>query len=166
VTAVFLAWVYVFRHRSWRWVRNGITAFTATALLLEALLPMAPPRLVPSFGMEDVGVVLGRSVYPASTSSGVANQFVAMPSVHFGWALLVGVGVVLLTRGRWRWLALAHPAITLVVITVTANHFWLDSGVAGGLVAGALGGSAVLRRRELARRDARVAAWAASVSGS
>jgi hypothetical protein len=165
VTAVFLAWVYVFRHRSWRWVRNGITAFTAISLLIEALMPMAPPRLVPSFGMEDVAAALGQSVYPASTSSGVANQFAAMPSVHFGWALLVGVGVVLLTRWRWRWLALGHPAITLVVITLTANHYWLDSAVAGGLVAAALGGSAALRRRELARRDARVAAWAASVSG-
>jgi PAP2 superfamily len=165
VTSVFLAWVYVFRHRSWRWVRNGITGFTAAALLIEALLPMAPPRLVPAFGMEDVAARLGESVYPASTSSGVANQFAAMPSVHFGWALLVGVGVVLLTRWRWRWLALLHPGITLAVITLTANHYWLDSVVAGGLVAAALGGSAVLRRRELARRDARIAAWAAPVSG-
>jgi hypothetical protein len=84
--------------------------------------------------------------------------------VHFGWALLVGVGVVLLTRTRWRWLAMAHPAITLVVITLTANHYWLDSVVAGGLVAAALAGAGVLRRRELARRAERVAAWATLVS--
>ena len=163
MTAVFLFWVYVWRHRSWRWVRNAITAFTAVALGIEALVPMAPPRLVPTFGMEDVAARLGESVYPASTSSGVANQFAAMPSVHFGWALLVGVGVVLLTRTRWRWLALAHPAITLVVITLTANHYWLDSVVAGALVAAALGGAGVLRRRELARRAERVAAWATPV---
>ena len=165
LTALFLFWVYVWRHGSWHWVRNGITAFTGTALLIEALVPMAPPRLVPTFGMEDVAARLGESVYPAAASSGVANQFAAMPSVHFGWALLVGVGVVALTRWRWRWLALAHPAITLVVITLTANHYWLDSVVAAGLVAVALGGATALRRRQLAREADRVTSWAAPVSG-
>jgi hypothetical protein len=166
VTSVFLFWVYVFRHGSWRWVRNTMTAFTAVALLIEALVPMAPPRLVPTFGLQDVATVLGESVYPASASSGLANQFAAMPSVHFGWALIVGLGVVLLTRTRWRWLALAHPVITLVVITVTANHYWLDSVVAGALVAGALFASSLLRRLQEVRGAARRAAALAPVSES
>jgi hypothetical protein len=164
VTSVFLFWVYVFRHGSWRSVRNAMTAFTAVSLLIEALVPMAPPRLVPAFGLQDVATRLGESVYPASTSNGLANQFAAMPSVHFGWALIVGVGVVLLTRTRWRWLALAHPLVTLVVITVTANHYWLDSVVAGVLVAGALFASALLRRLQQARQAARGAARLAPVS--
>jgi PAP2 superfamily len=165
VTSVFLFWVYVFRHGSWRWVRNAMTAFTAVALAIEALVPMAPPRLVPFFGLQDVATRLGESVYPASTSSGLANQFAAMPSVHFGWALIVGVGVVALTRSRWRWLALAHPAITLAVITATANHYWLDAAVAGVLVAGALFASAMLRRLQQLRTAARAAARLAPVSG-
>jgi PAP2 superfamily len=163
VTSVFLFWVYAFRHGSWRWVRNAMTAFTAVALLTEALVPMAPPRLVPFFGLQDVATRLGESVYPASASSGLANQFAAMPSVHFGWALIVGVGVVVLTRTRWRWLALAHPLLTLAVITVTANHYWLDSVVAGVLVAGALFASALLRRLQAVRRAARHAAALAPV---
>ena len=138
LTAAFLFWVYVFRHDAWRWVRNAMTIFTAIALIIEALLPMAPPRLVPSFGMVDTGVALGQSVYPAKSDSGVANQFAAMPSVHVGWALLVGLGVVLVARGSWRWLALAHPVLTLAVVTVTANHYWADGIVATVLVAGAL----------------------------
>jgi hypothetical protein len=138
LTAVFLFWVYVFRHDAWRWVRNAMTVFTATSLIVEALLPMAPPRLVPAFGMVDTGVALGQSVYPARTDSGVANQFAAMPSVHVGWALLVGAGVVLVARGAWRWLALVHPLLTLAVVTITANHYWSDGVVAATLVAGAL----------------------------
>jgi hypothetical protein len=138
LTAVFLFWVYVFRHDAWRWVRNAMTIFTAVSLIIEALLPMAPPRLVPAFGMVDTGVALGQSVYPSRTDSGVANQFAAMPSVHVGWALLVGLGVVLVARGAWRWLALVHPLLTLAVVTVTANHYWSDGIVAAVLVSGAL----------------------------
>ena len=146
LTAVFLFWVYVFRHDAWRWVRNAMTIFTAVSLIIEALLPMAPPRLVPSFGMVDTGVALGQSVYPAKTDSGVANQFAAMPSVHVGWALLVGLGVVLVARGAWRWVALIHPVLTLAVVTVTANHYWSDGIVAAALVAGALAVTSGLRR--------------------
>jgi hypothetical protein len=136
ITAVFLFWVYVWRHDAWRWVRNAMTVFTAAALLMEALLPMAPPRLVHGFGMVDTGVAMGQSVYPSSTHSGVANQFAAMPSVHVGWALLVAICVITITRGWWRWLALVHPLITVFVVTVTANHYWSDGIVAAVLLVG------------------------------
>jgi hypothetical protein len=147
VTAVFLFWVYVWRHDAWRWVRNAMTAFTAAAFFIEALLPMAPPRLVPSFGLVDTGRALGQSVYPASTHHGMANQFAAMPSVHVGWALLVGVCLVAIARGRWRWLALVHPVLTVLVVTVTANHYWSDGIVAAVLVGGALLVPVVARQR-------------------
>jgi hypothetical protein len=87
----------------------------------------------------------------------VANQFAAMPSVHFGWALLVGLGVILLTRGRWRWLALLHPAVTLLVITATANHYWLDSVVAAVLVVASLAAPVLLAGRAAASEADRLA---------
>lgn len=138
VTAAFLFWVYVWRHDAWRWVRNAMTAFTGAALLLEALVPMAPPRLIPSFGLVDTGRALGQSVYPASPHDGVANQYAAIPSVHVGWALLVGLGVVIIAGGRWRWAVLLHPLLTVLVVTVTANHYWLDDLVAAVLVVAVL----------------------------
>jgi hypothetical protein len=153
LTALFLFCIYVWRHESWRWVRNAMTIVTASSLLIEALIPMAPPRLMPAFGMVDTGVLLGQSVYPARTSSGVANQFAAMPSVHVGWALLVALGVVLVTRSRWRWLALIHPVLTAVIVTVTANHYWADGIAAAALVAVALLATSGARRRALARAD-------------
>jgi MFS superfamily sulfate permease-like transporter len=39
------------------------------------------------------------------------------------------------SRSRWRWLAAAYPVLTLLVVVVTANHFWLDGIAAGILVA-------------------------------
>jgi hypothetical protein len=68
----------------------------------------------------------------------IANQFAAMPSLHFGWAFLVAYGVVRALRTRWRWLIALHPAITLAAIVITANHYWLDAVVALALIALAL----------------------------
>jgi PAP2 superfamily len=57
-----------------------------------------------------------------------------MPSVHVGWALIVAIAVITVSRSRWRWLAAAYPVLTLLVVVVTANHFWLDGIVAALLV--------------------------------
>jgi hypothetical protein len=66
-------------------------------------------------------------VYGPPTTDHLSNQFAAMPSLHFGWALMVAVGLIAATRSRWRWLWLLHPLTTLTVIVGTANHYWLDS---------------------------------------
>ena len=38
--------------------------------------------------------------------------------------------IIGLLRSRWRFLAIAHPAVTLLAIVATANHYWLDAAVA------------------------------------
>ena len=39
-----------------------------------------------------------------------------------------------LTRGPWRWAWLLHPALTLLVVVVTGNHYWVDGIVAAALL--------------------------------
>ena len=66
----------------------------------------------------------------------MANQFAAMPSLHVGWAALIAY-VIHRTGPRWlAWIATAHLAVTVVVVVVTANHYWLDGVVALLLLAG------------------------------
>jgi hypothetical protein len=57
-----------------------------------------------------------------------------MPSLHVGWALALAVSVIAVTRGRWRWAWLLHPALTLLVVVVTGNHYWVDGIVAAALL--------------------------------
>ena len=112
---------------------------TGAALVLHLLFPLAPPRMLAAAGLVDTGQVYGPTVYgdtPATDS--MANQFAAMPSLHFGWALMVAVGLIVATRSRWRWLWLLHPLVTLLVIVGTANHYWLDAIVVSALLAVAL----------------------------
>jgi hypothetical protein len=127
VFAVALLWLMI-RHREVypKW-RNLVVGFTGISLLI-AWMPTAPPRLIPSFGMVDLAARYHQSVYDG-LGKGVTDQLSAMPSVHVGWAVLVAAAIIVVTRSRWRWLALIHPVLTTYFIVVTANHYWLD-GVA------------------------------------
>jgi hypothetical protein len=83
----------------------------------------------------DTGQVYGPTVYGASPETDtLSNQFAAMPSLHFGWALMVAIGLIAATRSRWRRLWLLHPLLTLLVIVGTANHYWIDAVVAAALL--------------------------------
>jgi hypothetical protein len=148
-----LLWVYIWHRRNHPQVRTTLVLFTAGALLIQ-FIPVAPPRMLPSDGMVDTAVRYGQSVY-GSVAGFNADQLSAMPSVHVGWALLVALVVVEVSRSRWRWLAVAYPVLTLLAVVVTANHFWLDGVAAAVLLALALlvqrAGQAV-RRKLRARR--------------
>jgi PAP2 superfamily len=128
-----LIWLYA-RHRAdYPRIRTTVALFTGISLLIQ-LIPVAPPRLLASTGMVDTAVQYGQSVY-AWRGGFDADEFSAMPSVHVGWALIVAIAVITVSRSRWRWLAAAYPVLTLLVVAVTANHFWLDGIAAGLLVA-------------------------------
>ncbi|MGD6755641.1 phosphatase PAP2 family protein [Streptomyces sp. BH105] len=138
-TIALLVFLYLRRPRHYLWTRRVLAALTAAALVLHLTFPLAPPRLLAATHLVDTAQVYGPSVYAAKPATDtMANQFAAMPSLHFGWALMVAIGLVAATRSRWRWLWLLHPLITLVVIVGTANHYWLDTIVATLLLAAAL----------------------------
>jgi len=69
-------------------------------------------------------------IYDADAAHSGVNQIAAMPSLHFGWAVMVAVSVVAIQRTRRSCLLLLHPAVTLLAIVATGNHYWLDAAVA------------------------------------
>lgn len=125
-----LLWLWIYRAQFYRWTRNVMVALSATALVFHVLFPLAPPRMLPNFGFVDLAAKHGQSVYSAPEIDTLSNQFAAMPSLHVGWAVLLSLALFLTIRPRWRWLFLAHPAITAIVVIGTANHYWLDEIVA------------------------------------
>ncbi|MEU1055689.1 phosphatase PAP2 family protein [Streptomyces sp. NPDC005876] len=137
-TAGFLVWLYLRRPAQYVWSRRVLAAVTGAALVLHLTFPLAPPRMLGATGLVDTARVYGPSVYGPPRADTLSNQFAAMPSLHFGWALMVAVGLIAATRSRWRWLWLLHPLLTLLVIVGTANHYWLDVLVASALLGLAL----------------------------
>ncbi len=66
------------------------------------------------------------------------NPFAAVPSLHFGYALLVGVTIAALAPGRLaRAIGWTYPVVMMIVIVATGNHFFFDA--AGGAIAIAIG---------------------------
>ena len=128
-----LIWLYAWHRTDYPRIRTTVALFTGISLLIQ-LITVAPPRLLASTGMVDTAVQYGQSVY-AWSGGFDADEFSAMPSVHVGWAVIVAIAVITVSRNRWRWLAAAYPVLTLLVVVVTANHFWLDGIAAGLLVA-------------------------------
>lgn len=120
----FLIWLFV-RHRDrYRPVRQ-VMAWTTLGCLLIQLMPVAPPRM--TGGIVDTGMRYGQSVY----SPGLAvDQLSAMPSVHVAWAMLVGYYVWRISPSRWRFIGPVHSVLTVLVVVVTGNHWWLDGIVA------------------------------------
>ncbi|SQD98207.1 MULTISPECIES: phosphatase PAP2 family protein [unclassified Parafrankia] len=157
-STAFLAWVLVRHRNAWPRVRTVILASTGVALVIHILYPLAPPRFLPQtlpdVTFVDTGTVFGPSAYTAGDT--VANQYAAMPSLHVGWSILVAWGVVTILRSRARWLIILHPLITIAVVVITANHYWLDGLIGGGLVVTAV----QLTRPEV---HARMRLWRISV---
>jgi hypothetical protein len=131
----FLVWGYLFRPRAhYVWARNLLITLTGTALVVHILFPLAPPRMFPQWGFVDTMAAFGPNAY-AGASGAMVNQFAAMPSLHVGWAALIAY-VVLRTGPRWlAAVAVAHVVLTVAVVVVTANHYWLDGIVALVLLA-------------------------------
>jgi hypothetical protein len=145
VTTVAIIWL--FRRQPWRYVRWRTTLACTTALALVgfATFPLMPPRLLPaSYGFVDtLRTYGGLWSFDSGAMKDVSNQFAAMPSLHFGWALWCTCVFLPALRRPWaRALMLLYPVATLFAIVVTANHYWLDA--AGGALVlglGALGGT-------------------------
>ena len=124
-----LIWVYA-RHRDrYSGVRNTFALAIAGCLAIQAVVPMAPPRFLPDLGFIDAGLKYHLSVY-GQGGSGVSNELAAMPSLHVAWSVLVGIAVISISKSRWRWFVVLHPVVTILAITITANHWWMDGVVA------------------------------------
>jgi len=132
---IFLVWLWL-RHRDRypRW-RNVVALFTGMALLIE-MIPVAPPRLIGNTGLVDTAMVYGQSVY--AFAGDLADQYAALPSIHVGWALLIGVAMVRCGGRIAATVGVTHAALTVAVVVLTANHYWLDGATAAAVLAVAL----------------------------
>ena len=154
---LFFLWVFLRQRRhllfllTWYWITNGL------ALLVYWLFPLAPPRFVEGLGLEDTtkaALELGGSL---EWFQPFRNLYAAMPSMHVGQTVLYALAITWLCRSRWRWAVWLWPAMMLLTVMVTANHYWLD-GVGGTICVGlALLITTLVLRRPVPRRAPRTA---------
>jgi len=156
-TVYFMAWYYYAApsHAVFATVRRTMTLCNLAAFAIFTAYPCMPPRLLPKeYGFVDtVRRDDGESVW---MSGRFVNHLAAMPSMHFGYAFIIGV-TCLLHAGALRWAGLGYetrsarawkwalsafgvlyPLTILTTIVATANHYYLDAVVAVLTAAAAL----------------------------
>jgi hypothetical protein len=130
-------------------LRTVLLVSLAIASIGYVLFPTAPPRLVPGLGIADT---VGLSGHDTGSFAGIRfDPYAAMPSMHVGWALIVGLCGRQVARARIvRLFFLLHPAVMAVAVSATGNHYFLDSA-AGVAVAGLA--LALVRTQPLSRLE-------------
>ncbi|OQD69361.1 hypothetical protein PENPOL_c002G01962 [Penicillium polonicum] len=139
--------------------RRTLAVCNLLAFVVFTLWPCMPPRLLSDPTADGEDADLGRSYGFVDTVHGINGSGTAMPSLHFGYSLMIGltlitiplpqhhrrtilrtrlIRVLRLNLPSWRrlvcvTLGFLYPFTILVAIVATANHFILDA-VAGALV--------------------------------
>jgi len=162
----FGIWLYYFRRDRYTLARDAFLASGAIALVIYWLYPVAPPRVLPELAarfdpnapayvrgfLDTMREYLGYA-YDTQSTRAFVNPYAAMPSLHFGWDLLLGLSIIrAFWRERWLWImapiGVVLPVLQVFAITLTANHFFLDA-LTGGLVALAGIGLALIMERNV-----------------
>jgi len=152
VTIVFLVWVHRRRPDAFAAVRTTLVVATGLALAGYLTFPAAPPRLA-GLGFTDTVTKSAKVNLSSDLLGALYNPIAAVPSLHFGYALLVGAGVAMLAKRRWVRIAGAlYPFAMLYIIVATGNHFFVDAALGGAVV-----GAAWLVARALVPGDSPVA---------
>lgn len=151
VIIAVLAWLFLRHPQAYGLTRAAMMLSGAVGLVVFMTYPVAPPRLADPELVDTVTEF--STAYRVLQPPAFTNPYAAMPSLHVGWDLLIGIAVVV--NARWLWLKVVGtllPAVMLVAVVATANHYVLDAvaGVALVLVC-------LLAVTRVTRRGVRVA---------
>ncbi len=127
-----------------------LTLETRIGLVIFATYPLAPPRLL-DVGLQDTVTNFPTS-YRALQPPALINKYAALPSLHLGWNLLVGIAVYRTDRRpALRIFAVTGPILMAWAVVATANHYILDTLVGATVALVGLAGSTWMTPRLVAR---------------
>jgi PAP2 superfamily len=126
-------WLYHTHRPAYIHLRDAFFVSGVIGMIIFALYPVAPPRLA---GLGFIDTVTERShSYRVLQPPGLVNRFAAMPSLHVGWNVALGVTMFRATHQPLaRVVALLLPAAMSFAVVATGNHFVIDA-IAGATLA-------------------------------
>jgi hypothetical protein len=142
-------WVYIWGHwpliigvggwllwtcpEQYRLIRNAFLISGGIGLIIFATFPVAPPRLATGDVVDTV--TRYSDAYRVLQPPAFVNQYAAVPSLHFGWNLLIGIMLVQVARRRAvQAFGVVMPLAMGSAVVLTANHYVFDM-LAGAAVA-------------------------------
>ncbi|MCH8993642.1 MAG: phosphatase PAP2 family protein [Chloroflexi bacterium] len=134
VIVLVALWLFMLHREVYPVYRNAFIISGAIGLVIFTLMPVAPPRFLDAWGFVDT-VAERSQAYRVLQPPAFVNQYAAMPSLHFGWNLLVGIAILRHGRGLLaKVFGIGLPVVMFASIVFTANHYIID-GIAGGSLA-------------------------------
>src|SRR3954451_16326856 len=134
-------------------LRNTILATWLLSVPIYGLFPVAPPRLAHIGLVDTITSQTGVSM-TSNFSTSFFNELAAVPSLHVGFAVIVGFALFAAVRNPLRWVFLLWGPLVTLAVVATGNHFVFDA--IAGLAASAGGyGLALIAARMRIRRPAR-----------
>jgi hypothetical protein len=131
---ITLGWLFLKHRSAFHDVRSAMVFSGLLGFACFFLFPMAPPRFLPELGFVDT-VVLHSDAYRVLQPPSMTNQYAAMPSLHVGWNLLMGIAIFRHASSRvMRAFGVVMPIGMWATTVVTGNHFVVDGIVGAGLV--------------------------------
>lgn len=131
-------------HPTFASIRRTLTLTNLFAFLTFTLYPCMPPRLLPP-EYDFLDSVRHDNATSVWMSEDYVNSLAAMPSMHFGYAFVIGCTLIYhagifprrlekgeIQKGTWGklfycFVGIGYPSMVLVTIVATANHYWLDA---------------------------------------
>jgi len=92
VIGLVAAWLYMNRPAAYPVVRNAVLISGGIGLVIFATFPVAPPRFT-DMAVVDTVTEYSRA-YRVFQPPSFSNLYAAVPSLHFGWNLLIGIVLV------------------------------------------------------------------------
>jgi hypothetical protein len=133
VIIVTLVWLVHSHPAPYRILRNAFFVSGMIGVCIFVLYPVAPPRLA-GLGLYDT-VSAQSHAYRVLQPPAFVNQYAAVPSLHVGWNLLIGIFVVRYARRTvLRVIGALLPMAMTASVVLTANHYVIDA-VLGAIVA-------------------------------
>jgi PAP2 superfamily len=134
--AAFACWMFQTDSVRFRELRRVFLASQVIGGVIYFIFPVAPPRLMPAeLGYVDTLAERHEVHYQLGTLKLFLNEYAAVPSLHFGWSLLITAGLRSMPGLPAKFAAVLSPVASLASIVATANHWVLDA-VAGAAVMG------------------------------
>jgi hypothetical protein len=133
VIIVTLLWLVHSHPEPYRILRNAFFVSGMIGVCIFVLYPVAPPRLA-GLGLYDT-VSAQSHAYRVLQPPAFVNQYAAIPSLHVGWNLLIGIFVVRFARRTLlRVIGVLLPMAMTASVVLTANHYVIDA-LLGAIVA-------------------------------
>jgi hypothetical protein len=133
--------------------RSALLISGAIGLFFFILFPTAPPRFLTDKGFVDT-VTLHSHAYRVLQPPSFTNPYAAMPSLHVGWNLLMGIAIVRCASTRWaKAFGYLMPLVMWMATVLTANHYIIDGVVGSAVALTGLGIAIWLERRHATRRS-------------